>query len=99
MFEDLDLNKEDVFGIGEDTYISLSNIEIFEGRFSRDRYSDEAYRRSQEYGKSLIGSKFSRNNKIYKIIDYGTMLGSVGYVGSLVLKCEVFGNKKYKIGE
>lgn len=78
----------DIFKIKNIIYIQIQNPIIFESRFSSDRYGDEANVKLHKYGKSLIETKVSHNDIIYKITGYEVMRGSVGYVGSLIIGVE-----------
>ena len=61
---------------------------VFRARFSEDRYGVDAKVRAVLYGQSLVGSIINFRGKDWSIIDFSVMEGSMGYVGSLVLRVE-----------
>lgn len=80
------LDKEEFIEFTDRIFICIGTPAIFKGQFSISRYGEEARLKLYEYGKSLIGIKVSYNNKLYEVGGSSVMLGSCGYVGSLLLE-------------
>jgi hypothetical protein len=85
------LDKSDIIKLSDRTVITTNGdypTSVFKERFSPDRYGDEAFKKANKYGRSLIGTKISVEELEFEITGFEVMVGSCDYVGSLLLLVE-----------